>query len=166
MIPPFYYSWGDPLGKSAGCSEAIKSPFTCLLFIDGWYCLHVAVRERKKKKRLSICPHAQFLLEMAARTKLLVMLERDFTTSGWLVLFSLKVTIIKCSQLLVSATVFLPGSLACSSRNNLQYKDKKHRVDMNCFIQGRGKCYIFPSNPRVKVKDLCFAARSPCPCPR
>lgn len=113
-------------------SGARNNPFICLLFIDLWYCPHVPIR-----KMLSVCPYTKFLSLRFACSELVVMLKRDFTTSGCLVLFSLKVTIIKRSHLIVSATVFLAASRSCARRNNLQYKDKNTRLTLITFYQDK-----------------------------
>ena len=114
----FQCSSDDPVGKSAGCSTVLRArsnPFISLLLIDGWYCPHVPIR-----KMLRIWPYAEFPSLRFASSEVVVILKRDSTASGWLVLFSLEVTIIKWSHLIVSATVFLPLSLSCARRNNLQ----------------------------------------------
>lgn len=137
----FQNSWDDPVGKSAGCSTVLRArnnPFICLLFIDGWCYSHVPVR-----KMLSICLYAEFLSFRFACSELVVVwFKRDFTTSGWLVLFSLEVIIIKRSHLIVSATVFLPVSLSCARRNNLQYKDENRKLTLITFYQVRKCTYI------------------------
>lgn len=70
---------------------------------------------------------------------MVVLFKRDFTTSGWLVLFSLEDTIIKWSHLIVSAKVFLPLSLLCAPRNNLQHKEKNTKLTLIIFYQ-TSKC--------------------------
>lgn len=91
---------------------------------------------------LSACPYTEFLSLRFACRELLVMLERDFTISGWLVLFSLKVTIIKWSHFIVFATVFPSESLSCARRNNLQHKDKNTQLTLITFSQDKQCIYV------------------------
>ncbi len=101
------------------CSQGLE---TILLFVSSSL-MDDIVPMNQIRKILSICPYTEFLSSRFACNELMVMLPRDFTTSGWLVLCSLKVTII-LHHLIVSATVFPSVSLSCAWRNTLQYKDK------------------------------------------
>lgn len=115
----------------------------------------------------SACPYTEFLSLRFACRELLVMLEREFTISGWLVLFSLKVTIIKWSHFIVFATVFPSESLSCARRNNLQHKDKNTQLTLITVSLENNVFMLHMSVLRGYTQSLGFmyAACSPCSCP-
>lgn len=138
-----------------------NNPFVCLHFIDGWYCRHLPIKEV-----FGIFLYAKFLAFGFAWSKCVVMLKRDFTTSGCLVLFSSEVTIIKWSHLIVSATALL---LVCPSyawRNNLKQKDKNAQLTLINFIRTVNELVFHKFAMKYKSKlKIMFTASSHCWCP-
>lgn len=128
-----------------GSTKAEAFYFT-IFFIDEWYCPHVPIREKKKG--------SSFKLSFAFN-RLQVMFKREFTALGWLVLFFLKVTIIKRSHFIVSANVFLSAVLH-ALKNNLQYKHKSTHLTLITFNQDRKSLHVYLDDVKSTPNGNCM----------
>lgn len=135
------------------CSQAQKQPIY-LSLLHRWMVLPPCTNQK------NACLYSLFLSLRIACRELVVMLKRDFTTPGWLVLFSLEVTIIKWFHLIVFATVFLPLSLSYAWRNNLQHKEKNAGVTLITFFLDNKWTYI--AYVSIELLDWKFRIRVYC----